>query len=506
MCLAAACLLAERALPAAEPQTARPAAAVRLHAPPVASTEALPPGRGPLRLELPAELPGAQAPPLRLPPHDPSQPARRLQAIDELFPPLPPLPSEIARQAGPDGQPLQLAQLESLALATNPVIAQAMAQVNAARGAAIQAGLPPNPTIGYEADTVGSGGTANYHGAYFNQLVKTAGKLSLARQTLWFGVRNAELELRKTRVALITTVQSRYYAVLVADEAVKSTHALATFMDQAFRIQVEQLRGGEAAAYEPMQLRGLANQARTLHMQARNRFFAAWSQLAASVNAPEMPPTLLAGNVHAVLPVLQFDQLRDQMFAVHPDLVAARNSYLQARANLRLQQLIPVPDVELYLTVQKDFTAPPYGATINTQVGFPTALFNRNTGAILQAQAELAKASQQAARVRNELVAELAGAFERLENGRALVDYYRDLILPDQTRVYRGIYEQHQQQPDRVTFDDVVLAQQTLAASVNNYLQALGGQWQAVAELQNLLQVEDLSELAGPPEPPPAAP
>src|SRR5262249_24627826 len=47
---------------------------------------------------------------------------------------------------------LTLADLEHMALQGNPTLSQAAAQVEAARGRALQAGLYPNPTVGYEAD------------------------------------------------------------------------------------------------------------------------------------------------------------------------------------------------------------------------------------------------------------------------------------------------------------------------------------------------------------------
>ncbi len=214
--------------------------------------------------------------------------------------------------------------LENLSTGTSPVIRQAEADITAARGNAIQMGTHPNPTIGYEADTVGSSGTPDYHGAYFNQWIKTAGKLQLAQSSAMIDVRNGVLALRKARISLITQVQSRYYAVLVAEESVRVTEALARFADESYRIQIEQLRGGEAAAYEPMQLRVLALEARTALIQARNRYFSAWNQLAAVANAPNLPPTQLAGDPNVPIPALRFDILRSIVWERHPDILAAQ--------------------------------------------------------------------------------------------------------------------------------------------------------------------------------------
>src|SRR5262245_13319477 len=54
---------------------------------------------------------------------------------------------------------LCLADLEQMALQGNPTLAQASAQVEASRGKALQAGLAPNPTAGYQAEQIGVQGT-----------------------------------------------------------------------------------------------------------------------------------------------------------------------------------------------------------------------------------------------------------------------------------------------------------------------------------------------------------
>src|SRR6266404_909425 len=51
---------------------------------------------------------------------------------------------------------ISLADLEQLALQHNPTLAQAALQVEAARGKALQAGLYPNPTVGYTGELIGA--------------------------------------------------------------------------------------------------------------------------------------------------------------------------------------------------------------------------------------------------------------------------------------------------------------------------------------------------------------
>ncbi len=446
-------------------------------------------------LRIPAELPGANAPPLRLPPYDPASPQRRLSAIEQLFPNLPPLPPNMMPPPSPDGRRMGLIELENLALANSPLVQQAVAQITAERGGAIQAGTHPNPTVGFECDTVGSQRTANYQGGYFDQTFITAGKLRLAQAAQTIDIRIAELALRKMRIQVITDVQSRYYAVLVAEEAVRATHALAAFTDEIYRIQTEQLRGGEAAAYEPMQLRVMANQARGALLQARNRYYSAWKQLAAAVSIPDLPPTQLAGSLNVEVPQIRFDVALSRALEYHTDILTARNTEQQARINVRLNERKPIPNFQLYSAVQKDYTGPPFGTTFNIQAGLPMPFYDRNVGGIMESRGLLIRAGQESTRARNDIITQAADAFERYENNRGLLEYYRNEMLPDQSRVYRGVYERHQQQPDRVSFGDVIVAQQQLATIITSYITVLGAQWIAVADLLNVFQVEDLPEL-----------
>jgi outer membrane protein, heavy metal efflux system len=444
------------------------------------------------RLKIPSALPGASAPPFRIPSREAATPAARDKIIDELFPNRPP-PPKLAPQAG---GLTSLKALEDLALANNPEMVQASADVTAATGAAVQAGVHPNPTIGYEADTVGSFGTRNYQGVYGTQLIKTAGKLGLARAVANVDLVNAQLMFRRTRFDLLSRVKAAYFAVLVAQQNVAISSALAWFTNEAYLVQVDKLRAGEATAYEPAQLRTLSVQARATLVQAQNQYLTAWKQLAAVIGLPDMPTADLEGRADMPVPTINYDTMLARVLNNHPDVMAARNLEAQARLQLQLQRTIPIPDVLLYGTAQRDFTTPlSPRTTYNVQFGLPIPIFDRNRGNIMTAEGGLRRAAEQVRRTRNELTGKAADAFGRFQTARYLMRSYQDQILPDLARSYRGVYERHQQQPDQVGFSDIIVAQQNLSAGLAAYVAALGDQWTAVADIANLMQASDLSEL-----------
>lgn len=459
------------------------------------------------RLALPPELPGANAAPIILPPDDPDRPELRSDAVDALFPALAPMRPNLEVKFPAEQKRLSLDELQEMALGNNPLIAQAASDVDAAIGNVIDVGAYPNPTVGYEADTVGSAGTRNYQGMFFTQTIKTAGKLELAQASANVDLMNAQLALRNARIDLITRVRSQYFAVLVAKQAVIASSALVRFTNEVYRVQVEQVKGAQAAAYEPMQLRVLAVQARAALVQAQNRYASAWKQLAAATGIPDLPLSELEGLPDMKVPVIDYNAAVSHMLANHTDILTARNGENRARIDLRREQISPIPDVMVYSAIQRDFTTPGTPrTTYNLQVGVPLPIFDRNKGGILTGQAKLVRAVEEVGRTRNDLITQIADAYERYESNRILAQYYKNGILPDQSRVYRGTYERHQQEPENVGFADVVLAQQNLLNSITTYIATLTAQWQAVTDLANLLQVEGLYDVelpgAMPPEPP----
>src|SRR5207237_1959391 len=116
-------------------------------------------------------------------------------------------------------------------------------------------------------------------------------------------------------IDVMTQVRHGYFAVLVAQENIKVSRALVRFTDEVYRLQVEQLQEGQAAAYEPLQLRVLAIQARNALVQARQRYLAAWKGLAAALGLPAMPLTELAGRVDMPLPLFEYDKALGQLLA-----------------------------------------------------------------------------------------------------------------------------------------------------------------------------------------------
>ena len=453
----------------------------------------------PPRLELPSTLPGGTATLTPIPTDSQNTREDRLRAIDTSFPPLPALGPDPVPRATSKDEGLALEALIEQAKANNPRIQQAMAEIDRNRGLWTQAGLYPNPTIGAQLDQIGDFGPYGQFGGYINQNIVTGRKLSLAQGVAYYDLLNARLALRRQEFELAKQVRADYYGVLVAAESIRIGRLVYGLTEAIYRQQVSKLRAGQAANYDASAARSTAAQSRTALFQANNRYMAAWKQLAATLNAPDLPPAPLAGRVDAALPQYSFETLQERMLATHTDLATANNELAQAQQALVLEQRRVIPDVQNYVYMQKDTLAasePAPSFQVGFQIGVAVPIFNRNQGAIAAAQATLASRTREVERVRNDLVRNLADAFERYETGREQLALYRDVILPDLVRAFRGNYEHYQVEPDVRNFNDVLTVQQNYTTQLANYLLALQMQWQAIADLTAAVQVEDPYKLA----------
>jgi len=451
-----------------------------------------PPNR---RFNIPKELPGANAAPLSLPPLDPAQPPEARRSLAEsLFPELQPVTAEELVQS--EGTALTLTELQQMAVGSSPVIKQSAALVEQARGRAIQAGLKPNPTLGYEGDTIGTADTAGYNGLLFSQEFVTANKLGLAQSVAMQGVRAAQADLRKARITLASNVRRNYFRVLIAQEQLRFTRAISRLSDEVYQAQIDLVAGGESAPYEPLQLRVFAVQARNNVTQATNSLNASWRQLAAAMGTPLMQRRSVQGSVDVPSPLLDYET-SVAMVQKHSDLVAANAGIAKATTNLRLQEAIARPNVTLYAAFQHDDTTPLSNYSTNVQLTTPVPVFNRNQGNITSAHAELIKARQDYADTMNRLMSQLAESYNRYETSRVISESYRKDLVPDQVRVYRGVYERFLIDGQSVDFSQVVISQQTLGQVVSSYVTSLQSEWLATVDLAETLQVDDLMTMDG---------
>jgi cobalt-zinc-cadmium efflux system outer membrane protein len=209
---------------------------------------------------------------------------------------------------------------------------------------------------------------------------------------------------------------------------------------------------------------------------------------------PGMPPTELAGRIDLPIPVYQYDRVLARVLANHTDVLTTRNTIDKAQFNLRLAEITPYPDLSVSANIYNDVTPPGHNRLVTSvNVSVPVPLFDRNQGAIRQAQGALMRAKEEPHRVRDDLTARVADAFRRYDENKVLLELYVREALPKQVQAFRAAVKRHYgAEPDKVAYTDLVSAEQNLVGLVGTYLTVLGAQWQAVVDVASLLQTDDV--------------
>jgi cobalt-zinc-cadmium efflux system outer membrane protein len=324
---------------------------------------------------------------------------------------------------------LTLDDLERIAEQSNPTLIQAAMAIRAAQGGYVQAGLYPNPAIGYIADEVGNDGSAGLQGGGLSQEIVTRGKLRLGRAVAGHEVQQARYGWEMQRWRVFNDVRAGYYEVLLAQKMVEVNQQLLRIGEEGVKV-TEQLRAAqEVSRAEVLQARIEAEIARLGLNDAQNHHQAAWRRLAAMVGRPDLGPVPLAGDVTKDLPVLGWEESLSRLLTQSPELAQARAGVERARCELALQCAERVPNFEIASAVKYDDGS--RYTVADVEMILPLPLFNRNQGNIVKAQATLVATENEVRRIELELHDRFAAAFERYANARRRVETYTRTILPN---------------------------------------------------------------------------
>lgn len=380
----------------------------------------------------------------------------------------------VAAQATPlfsqDSDPaLTLAELEALALEHNPTMVQSRMAVQAAQGRLVQAGLYPNPVVGYSADDLGAVGTAGKQGGFVLQEIVTGKKRGLDRSIAGHEVAEAEAACRAQQARVLNDVRTSFYDVLLAQQVVELNTQLLRLSEESVKATDQLYQAKEASRVDLLQAQIQSDEARLKLHSSNNRHWAAWRRLALAMGLPDMSPRTLAGDPAKDLPKITWSDALAQLLSQSPELAHARASMERARCALAREYAQRIPNVEMRAAVQHDNTL---SQTItNVEVGVPLPLFNRNQGNICRAQAELIAAQSEIERVELDLHERLVGVFQRYADARHSADVHSASILPNAKSSLDLVAAGYRQ--GELNYHALLTAQQTYANVSLAYLESL---------------------------------
>jgi outer membrane protein, heavy metal efflux system len=410
--------------------------------------------------------------------------------------PSPPAPKPGAPDpAGPGKASLALADFEQMAVQGNPTLAQAAARVEAARGRAVQAGLYPNPTVGYEGDEIGNRGRAGQQGGFIDQLIVTGGKLRLNQAKFAQEVTQTEWQALAQQYRVLNGVRMRFYELLARQRLLEVRADLLKVAEDAVSTTQELINVGQANKADFLQARIEARRQRVGLENARTRYLAAWKDLTALVGQPGLPPTPLQGDLAAKSDLPDQEATLAHLLEASPEVRIAQVEVTRNQFAVRREQVEPIPNVNVRAGTQYNFETKSQHALV--QVGVRLPVFDRNQGNIRAAQADLARSQIEVNRVELALRQRLARAYARYQTAVATVENYRKDVLPDAKEAFDLYLDSFRKR--RAAYPQVLVAQRNYFEASVDYVEALEQVRRAEVAIGGLLLVDGLEEPPGPP-------
>jgi len=289
--------------------------------------------------------------------------------------------------------------------------------------------LYPNPRVGYQASEIGDDGQAGQQGGFIGQEFVTNGKLKRNRELAQQAIHQAQWAWAVQHGRVVNDVRRAFYDVLVAQRTIELADQLVRVGQEGVRAADGLLKVKEASRFDVLQSRIEADSAQILYEKARNRYGAAWRNLAIVAGMPDMPPAPLLGELQEGLSQLTWEGELGRVLTESPAIAEARSGVARAEAALNRQCAERVSNIDVQAALQYDNAT--RDSIAGVQAGVPLPLFNRNQGNIRRAQAELTVARGEVQRTELELRQRLAFAFEQYQNARCQVEKYAAQILPN---------------------------------------------------------------------------
>jgi cobalt-zinc-cadmium efflux system outer membrane protein len=333
----------------------------------------------------------------------------------------------IAVGAVPAPSGLTLAEVEQLALSSNPTIRQLSASIQKARGVRNQVGVKPNPTIGYFGSQIADAGT-DQHGAFVSQEIVTGGKLAQNRRVLDRSLQAQLWDFETQKQRVLTDVRVQFYEALAAQRRIELSEQFYEVTAKGVEVSRRRREAQETSVVDLLQAEVQMAEIDVARQQARVALRGAVQQLAAVVGTGELPQESLSGELRQDSGEKDWDTVLQKMLQSSPELQAARFRISAAQALQQRQQMQTIPNLQTELGAGADNATG--SGLINVTVGLPVPVFNRNSGNISAAYAEYNRAVHEVSRIEASIKSRLAEARRDYDTAAVAVRQYEGEILP----------------------------------------------------------------------------
>lgn len=411
-------------------------------------------------------------------------------------PPAQASPAESVAPVEPAARALTLATLEQLALERNPTLVQASAQIRASQGKAVQAGLYPNPTVGYTAEQIGAEGTVGeLHGMFMQQEIVRGRKLQLSRAKFLQEAAQAQLQSESQEFRVVASVRKAFYQTLVTQRQVELRQRLLQNAEDALETTRGLVNVGQANRPDMLQAEVQVSRARAELRSAERRYLGHWQELTAYVGIPTLEPAALAGDLEVSdQDILDETTVLSELLRCSPQLRIARTEVERDRIGVQRELAEPIPNVQLRGETGYNFES--NNTVAGVSVGFRLPVWDKNQGTISQARAELTRAQAEVARIELMLRRQFGEAFANYQAALIEAQSFQAESLPKAQEAYETYLESFNNR--RAAWPQVLVAQREYFQLSDQYLSTLLDIRQSEAEITSFFLGDGLEQPQAP--------
>jgi cobalt-zinc-cadmium efflux system outer membrane protein len=402
------------------------------------------------------------------------------------------------------GALVTLEQVQKIATESNPTLRQAEAEIRAAKARQQQAGLYPNPTVGYTGDEIRGGSVGGgKQGFFIQQTVVTGGKLGLSREVYGKEVKLAEIEAEEQKIRVQSAVKMAFLRTLAAQELLDARRDLAKIAQDAAETQRRLMNTGQADESEVLDAEVEAQRLRMSARMQENTLREEWRSLAAVIGQADLPLATVAGDLEKDWPELNEEQAVEAISKESPAVRIADAAESRAQMVLSKAKREPIPDVQVRGGMEynnETLGSVPFakGWEGIAEVAVQIPLFNRNQGNVAAARADIDRAGQEKKRITLTLRERAASVVDQYANSRLMAVEYRDEMLPRAKKAYGLMVDKYGRM--LASYPRVLDTQRKLYELQIEYIAALESVWTNGIALQGYLLTDGLEAPARPGE------
>ncbi len=402
------------------------------------------------------------------------------------------------------GALITLEQVQKMANESNPTLRQAEAEIRATKARQQQAGLYPNPTVGYTGDEIRGGSVGGgKQGFFVQQMVVTGGKLSMNRDLFGKDIKLAEIEAEEQKIRVQSAVKMAFLRVLAAQELLDARRDLAIIAQDNAGTQRRLMNTGQADETEVLEAEVEAQRMRMAARMQENTLREEWRSLAAVIGQPEMPLATVSGDLENGWPELNEEQAVGAIAKESPAVRIADATETRAQTALVRAKREAIPDVLLRGGMEynhETLGSVPFakGWEGIAEVSLQIPLFNRNQGNVTAVRADIERAGEEKKRIALTLRERAASAVDQYANARLMAIEFRDEVLPRAKKAYGLMVDKYGRM--LASYPRVLDAQRKLYELQIEYISALESVWTNGIALEGYLLTDGLEAPARPGE------